>query len=169
MVKRDSRFRVFHDLRGSSWAYNEPLSHSGFNVVRAYLAGCGHRRGFFREVVESGSHTASIEMILNAHVEAAAIDTTVLDWVIEQRPEFAAQIRVFETIGPSPIPPWVVSTRLPEHVRAALRRTFLGMHEDREGRAILARGRITRFVAAHDTDYDPIRRMADAAATVSLL
>jgi ABC-type phosphate/phosphonate transport system substrate-binding protein len=30
VVKRDSRFRVFHDLRGSSWAYNEPFSHSGF-------------------------------------------------------------------------------------------------------------------------------------------
>jgi phosphonate transport system substrate-binding protein len=169
VVKRDSRFRVFHDLRGSSWAYNEPFSHSGFNVVRAYLAGFGHRCGFFREVVESGSHTASIGMILNAHVEAAAIDTTVLDWVIEERPEVAAQIRVIESIGPSPIPPWVVSTRLPEHVRSALRRTFLGMHEDRHGRAILDRGRIMRFVAAHDTDYDPIRRMADAAATVSLL
>ena len=46
---------------------------------------------------------------------------------------------------------------------------FLGMHEDDEGRAILARGRIARFVAAHDTDYDPIRRMADVAASVSLV
>jgi hypothetical protein len=43
------------------------------------------------------------------------------------------------------------------------------MHEDSEGRAVLAHGRIMRFVAAHDIDYDPIRRMADAAATVSLL
>jgi len=169
VVRRNSRFRVFHDLRGSSWAYNEPLSHSGFNAVRAYLSGVGHSHGFFREVTESGSHTASIEMILNAQVEASAIDTTVLDWVVSQLPEIGARIRVIETIGPSPIPPWVVSTRVPEHVRSALRRTFLGMHEDREGRAILARGRITRFVAAHDTDYDPIRRMADAAATVSML
>jgi phosphonate transport system substrate-binding protein len=169
VVKRDSRFRAFNDLRGSSWAYNEPLSHSGFNVVRAYLAGMGHSRGFFREVVESGSHIASIEMILNARVEASAIDTTVLDWLIDQRPELGAEIRVIETIGPSPIPPWVASTRLPGHIRSALRKTFLGMHEDSEGRAVLARGRILRFVAAQDSDYDPIRRTADVAATVSLL
>ena len=32
VVKRESRFRSFYDLRGSSWAYNEPMSHSGFNV-----------------------------------------------------------------------------------------------------------------------------------------
>ena len=105
MVRRDSGFRVFDDLRGSSWAYNEPLSHSGFNVVRAYLAGFGHSQGFFREVVESGSHIGSIEMILNGRMEASAIDTTVLDWVIDQRPEVGAQIRVIETIGPSPILP----------------------------------------------------------------
>jgi phosphonate transport system substrate-binding protein len=92
VVRRDSGFRVFNDLRGSSWAYNEPLSHSGFNVVRAYLAGFGHSQGFFREVVESGSHIASIEMILNGRVEASAIDTTVLDWVIDQRPEVGAKI-----------------------------------------------------------------------------
>jgi phosphonate transport system substrate-binding protein len=169
VVRRDSGFRVFNDLRGSSWAYNEPLSHSGFNVVRAYLAGFGHSQGFFREVVESGSHIASIEMILNGRMEASAIDTTVLDWVIDQRPEVGAQIRVIETLGPSPIPAWVASTRLPTHIRSALRRTFLGMHEDSEGRAVLARGRIMRFVSAHDTDYDPIRRMADVAANVSLL
>jgi phosphonate transport system substrate-binding protein len=169
VVRRDSGFRVFDGVRGSSWAYNEPLSHSGFNVVRAYLAGFGHSQGFFREVVESGSHIASIEMILNGRVEASAIDTTVLDSVIDQRPEVGAQIRVIETIGPSPIPPWVASTRLPMPIRSALRRTFLAMHEDSEGRVVLARGRIMRFVSAHDTDYDPIRRMADVAANVSLL
>jgi ABC-type phosphate/phosphonate transport system substrate-binding protein len=43
------------------------------------------------------------------------------------------------------------------------------MHEDTEGRSILTGGRITRFIAAHDDDYDPIRRMANVAATVSLL
>jgi phosphonate transport system substrate-binding protein len=104
VVKRESRFRAFHDLHGSSWAYNEPMSHSGFNVVRAYLAGFGYNQGFFREIVESGSHTASLEMILDDEVEASAIDTTVLDGVIDQRPEVGAQIRVIETIGPSPIP-----------------------------------------------------------------
>jgi ABC-type phosphate/phosphonate transport system substrate-binding protein len=71
--------------------------------------------------------------------------------------------------APSPIPPWVASTQLPGPVRSALQRTFLGMHEDNEARAILARECITRFVAARDTDYDPIRRMSDGAASVSLV
>jgi phosphonate transport system substrate-binding protein len=37
-VRADSAIRVFADLRGKSWAYNEPRSHSGFNLVRYHLA-----------------------------------------------------------------------------------------------------------------------------------
>ena len=102
-------------------------------------------------------------------MDGSAIDTTVLDWVLSKQPEVGARIRVIETIGPSPIPPWVVSTRLPEEVRSALRTTLLNMHEDTEGRSILTGGRIMRFTAAHDDDYDPIRRMAAVATTVSLV
>jgi phosphonate transport system substrate-binding protein len=46
VVKRESRFKSFYDLRGSSWVYNEPMSHSGFNVVRAYLAWFGTAKDF---------------------------------------------------------------------------------------------------------------------------
>src|SRR5437763_6285 len=34
IVHRESPFRTFADLRSRSWAYNEPLSHSGCGVVR---------------------------------------------------------------------------------------------------------------------------------------
>jgi phosphonate transport system substrate-binding protein len=38
VVRADSSFRSFEDLRGVRWAYNEPGSHSGYNVTRYYLA-----------------------------------------------------------------------------------------------------------------------------------
>ncbi len=41
VVRRDSKHQSFADLRGASWAYNEPNSHSGFNVVRHHLATLG--------------------------------------------------------------------------------------------------------------------------------
>src|SRR5215208_286450 len=37
VVRRGSPVRLFADLRGSTWAYNERRSHSGYNVVRAHL------------------------------------------------------------------------------------------------------------------------------------
>ena len=37
IVHRDSPFQSFLDLRGHSWAYNEPLSHSGYGITRYHL------------------------------------------------------------------------------------------------------------------------------------
>src|ERR1700694_6022776 len=51
IVRRDSSFRKFADLRGCSWSYNEPLSHSGYGVTRYHLARLGGRKGEFGQVV----------------------------------------------------------------------------------------------------------------------
>jgi len=105
IVRRESEFESFVDLRGASFAYNEPRSHSGFNVVRAYLAELRQSDGFFGSVVESGAHAKSIAMVLSGAIDCAAIDSTVLEWLIAQRAHLADQLRVVESIGPSPIPP----------------------------------------------------------------
>lgn len=168
VVRRNSPFRSFGDLRGAAWAYNEPRSHSGFNVVRAYLSELGEKNRFFSATFESGAHSASIELILTGKVDGAAIDSTVLEWSATRRRGLMDQIRVIETIGPSPIPPWVISRRVPGGLRAALRQLLIGLDQDPEGRAILECGRFARFVSAQDRDYDPIRRMATRAEQVSM-
>ena len=56
VVHRRSPFRSFLDLRGRSWAYNEPHSHSGYGITRYYLVEIGETHGFFGEVVEAGFH-----------------------------------------------------------------------------------------------------------------
>jgi phosphonate transport system substrate-binding protein len=168
VVRRCSLFQSFLDLRGGSWAFNEPRSHSGFNVVRAYLAELGQIDGFFGAVVESGAHTASLEMILSGRIDAAAVDSTVLEWIVSEREEISREIRVIETIGPSPIPPWVISKQVPLEFRCELRALLLDLNLDEPGREILAQARIARFIAAHDADYDPIRRMAHKADRVLL-
>lgn len=91
VVRRTSSFESFVDLRGTAFAYNEPRSHSGFNVVRAYLAELGQPEGFFGSVVESGAHARSIEMILSGVIESAAIDSTVLEWLQGRRADFGAR------------------------------------------------------------------------------
>ncbi len=168
VVRSSSRFESFIDLRGASWAYNEPRSHSGFNVVRAFLSELGENSGFFSAIYQSGAHSASIEMILSRKVDGAAIDSTVLEWSAAQRNGLMDQIRIIQTLGPSPIPPWVVSKRLPGSLRADLRALLIGMEQNSAGRVILDRGRLTRFVPAQDCDYDPIRHMAIRAGQVSM-
>lgn len=168
VVRQDSLLHSFEDLRGRIWAYNEPHSHSGCYVTRYYLAHRGKGSGYFSQAIESGAHQTSLQLILSGQVDASAIDSTVLALELQHQPDIAAHIRVIDTFGPSPIPPWLISTEVPDALRQSLRQQFLQMHTHPEGQEILRQGLMNRFVAVSDQDYDLIRQMATLAETVTL-
>lgn len=166
IVRRDSATATFADLRGAVWAYNEPHSQSGYNITRYHLARIGETNGFFGQVIEAGSHLRAIELVLNHRIDAAAIDSTVLDLEFQLRPWLNEAVQIIETLGPSPMPPWVVSTKIPPALRRAIREVFWRMHQTAAGQAILSQGQLLRLMPVEDSDYDPIRRMAAMAAQV---
>lgn len=168
-VRGDSPFQSFADLRGKSWAYTNPESNSGYIMPRDHLVKLGETSGYFGSTVASGSHQASIRMVVDGAVDAAGIDSLVLDLEFKSRPELAPQVRIIESLGPCPIPPVVVSSRLPPGFKATLGKALLGMHETPQGRAILADGLIARFVTVRDADYDPIREMIRRAEAAGYL
>ncbi|HEX6108336.1 MAG TPA: PhnD/SsuA/transferrin family substrate-binding protein, partial [Ktedonobacteraceae bacterium] len=79
IVRNESPYTCFDDLRGCVWAYNERASHSGCNLVCYSLLERGKSSDYFGETVKSGSHLRSIEMVLQGKVDAAAIDSHLLD------------------------------------------------------------------------------------------
>ncbi len=168
VVHAQSRYREFADLRGCRWVYNEPRSHSGYNVVRDHLARLGATQGYFGKALESGAHQTSIRWIVERRVDASAIDSTVLELELARTPELAARLRIIGALGPSPMPPWVASHTMRPSARRALKRALLAMHVDPQGAEILAQVRCARFVSVRDRTYDPIRRMAANADRVLL-
>ena len=162
-VRRDSRFQSFADLRGASWAYNERGSQSGYHVTLYHLARLGEVGRYFGRTFGSGGHARSLRMVLAGEVDASAIDSTVLEWELARAPELTARIRVIETLGPSPIPPLVVSGGRGLAVREQARAALLALADTAKGRAILTLGGLERFAAVTDSDYDSIREMAEVA------
>jgi len=168
VVRSDSRFGDFADLQGARWVYNERRSHSGFLVVRHHLWKLGQTRQYFGSVTESGSHQESLRMILEGEADLSALDSTVLETELRVQPEIASSIRIIETLGPSPMPPWVVSKRLPRELRVRVRKVLLEMNSDPAGRALLDEGSLDRFVEVETDFYDSIRRMYWLAEGVTL-
>jgi phosphonate transport system substrate-binding protein len=107
-------------------------------------------------------------MIADGLLDASAIDSTVLETEVRQRPGLAHSLRVVEIWGPSPAPPWVVSKRLAQDLRRALRHVLLSMHRESVGRALLRQARMAHFGSVKDFNYDPIREMATVANNVTL-
>jgi phosphonate transport system substrate-binding protein len=168
VVHHDSRFSTFADLRGATWAYNEPGSQSGYNVVRYHLAVLGETWQYFGQVIESGAHQTSLQMILDGRIDASAIDSTVLEEEYRRDPSLRSRLRIVDSLGPSPIPPWIVQKSLPQNLRSALRELLLAMHQDPRGRAILTEAHMTRFARVEDSDYDAIRHMIRLAESAGL-
>lgn len=169
IVRADSPFHSFGELRGKSWSYNEPMSHSGYNVVRHKLIELGETAGFFGRVIQAGWHQTSIQWVAEGKVDASAIDTHVLAVEINDNPDLGSQLRVIDTLGPSTIQPVVVSSSLPEDLKTNLRESLVGMADDPRAKPALGRGFITRFSRVADSDYDDIRQMAEAAEKASFL
>ena len=168
IVRSDSPFRTFADLRGLRWAYSDALSHAGYGITLHHLVRMGETEGFFGEVVEAGFHRDSIEMVVRGEVDAAAVDSQVLEIAFRAAPALAENVRVIESLGPSTSHPVAVSRRVPSDVRAAIGDALVSLGEDAVMRAQLAVGLVERFVRVDERGYDDIRAMADACERAGL-
>ncbi len=163
IVRRDSDIEGFEALRGRSWAYNDPLSHSGYNLTRYELIRRGETGGFFGRVVEAGSHANSLRLVAAGTVDAAAIDSQILAVEFRDSPELAGALRVIDVFGPSTIQPMVAASRLPQEIKERMRSLLLDLPRDERSRPALGYGFVRRFAPMIDPDYDDIRRMLAAA------
>jgi phosphonate transport system substrate-binding protein len=162
IVKADSPFQTFADLRGHSWCYNEPLSQSGYGITRYTLLKMGETKGFFSKVVEAGFHEKSLELVRSGKIDASAIDSQILAVAMRDDPKLKKDLRIIHALGPSTIQPIAVSKRLPTELRRAIRDVLLNMHKDPAVKARLHMGLVDHFVAVGSKDYDDIRAMLDA-------
>lgn len=112
IVKASSAFTNLEGLKGSTFCYNDRGSNSGYHLVQQRLRHCEALQPVFDAAIVSGSHQQSIQWVLAGQADWAAIDSTVLDQELRQFPELVQQLRVIESIGPSPMPPIVVATHL---------------------------------------------------------
>jgi phosphonate transport system substrate-binding protein len=169
IVRRDSSLHSFLDLRGRSWAFNEPLSHSGYGITRYHLLQLGETSGFFGAVVEAGFREEAVRLVAAGEVDASAIDSQVLAVMLRDDPALARALRVVDALGPSTIQPVAVSKRVPPELREEIRRVLTSMHERPPVRERLALGLVERFVPVGPEDYDDIRAMLEACETAGFL
>jgi phosphonate transport system substrate-binding protein len=170
IVRRDSPIGSLEDLRGRSWAYNEPASHSGHTVTLYSLVRMGAEPGFFAKVVEAGFHQRAIRLVHSGAVDAAAIDSQVLAVEVRDHPDLAS-LRVVGSFGPSTIQPVVAASRLPRRLKDQIRNLLVELGDDSTARTALDHGLIDRFTVVDDGAYGDIRAMLaviEAAGWTSL-
>lgn len=167
IVPASSPAHSLADLRGKSFAFTDPLSNSGRLMVLYMLLQMREEPGlFFGRTLYTYSHDNSIRAVVDGLVDGAAVDSLVYTYFLSRHPELASRVRLIARSEPCAMPPVVVHPAMEAEEKAFLQNLLLTMHQDEEGRAVLAGLMIDRFVALDDRAYDSVRRALEAVERV---
>ncbi len=166
IVPRDSQATSMEDLRGTVFAFTDPMSQTG----RAYPTFLVQELGetpasFFSDTFFTYSHDRAIAAVADHVADGAAVDSIVLDYKLKAEPSLGSRIKVIHTSPPFGIPPVVVPSSQSQALRNRIRDVLLSMADDPSGARILADLEIDRFIIGDDAAYDSVR---DVLATTGI-
>ncbi|MBI3989923.1 MAG: phosphate/phosphite/phosphonate ABC transporter substrate-binding protein [candidate division NC10 bacterium] len=164
IVPKESDARNLYDLKGKAFAFSDPLSSSGWLFPTHLLRRIGeHPKAFFKRYIFTYSHDNTVKAVAEKLVDGGAVDSLVYEFMVARDPRYGEKTRVIQKSPPWGNPPVVVHPRIDPSVRERLKQIFLTMHEDEEGRKVLAPLMIDRFTLPNDRAYEDVRRMAALA------
>lgn len=161
VVQRDDPVADLQALRGRVCSINGWDSNSGMNMLRAVVAPLAEGRRFFRRVLVTGSHAASIAAVGARDADLAAIDCVTLALLQRHRPALTAQVRILDWTMPAPGLPLI--TAGDDKRRDLLRQALAAMAADVELGAVRRALLLDRFVVLPDDAYLAIRVLEDQA------
>ena len=112
VVRESIEASTFADLAGCKVGYNDLASLSGYGALQERLA----QSPVDVELVHTGGHRSSLELLATGRIDAAPIDSNTLFGL----GGLPARLRVLETWGPYPVQPVVVRRSIPPDQRAAV-------------------------------------------------
>lgn len=161
IVPKESSARSLYDLLGKAFAFSDPLSSSGWLFPTHLLRKIGEKpKTFFKRYVFTYSHDNTVKAVAEKLVDGGAVDSLVYEFMLARDPQYGEKTKVIQKSEPWGNPPVVVHPRIDLALRERLKQIFLTMHEDEEGRKVLAPLMIDRFILPDDRSYDDVRRMA---------
>lgn len=158
IVPADSPAQNMADLRGKTFAFTDPLSHTGrlYPTYLVFQLGL-QPETFFGRTFFTYSHDAAIRAVASKLADGAAVDSLIYTYLIQREPDLEQRLRIINQSPPFGIPPVVVSPNIRPQLRAELQAIFLKMNEDQEGKAALTILDIDRFIILKDNAYDSAR------------
>jgi ABC-type phosphate/phosphonate transport system substrate-binding protein len=155
--------RDLSDYRGARAAVNGFDSNTGMNLFRAKIAAIARGAPFFRALVVTGSHEASLEAVAEGRADLASIDCVTFALVGRGRPELIERVAIVAESPPSLGLPFIASARLGRSTIDAVRDALFVALADPD----LAEARATLGLkgarAATPADYDRVIEIERAA------
>jgi phosphonate transport system substrate-binding protein len=167
LLTRKGAAPTLEALRGKRIAFPAPTALAAAMMPQLLLAQAGLLPGRDYEAVYVGSQESSIASVASGEVTAASTWPPPWDAYCQQHPTVSATLAVAFRTQPLVNNGVVARDDVPADLIQRIRAELLALHEDAEGRAILARMNLSRFESADSATYAPVRNfLATFAETV---
>lgn len=152
----------FGELRGKTFAFTDPLSNTGYMVPVYDLAKQGETpESYFKSTFFTHSHDNSIQAVAEGLADGAAVDSLIFEFIRTTHPELTAKTKIIDKSPPYGMPPVVACPAMTPDMKDQLKKIFLSIHEDPDGKGILKSLQIDRFVEGNDDDYQAVRELQE--------
>ena len=156
----DTRRRSYADLHGVVFAYSDPDSNSGYLVPQFEILNRGLRSAtLFRKTFFTWAHQDTVRAVAVGLAQAGAVDGYIWETLARIEPELTRETRVVAKSDWYGFPPIVARASLAANDLEAIRRVFVSMSDNDEGRRLLGRMNLDGFVPGEDAWYDRIRQI----------
>ena len=109
VVRRNDPARTVADLRDRRAAINARHSQSGYNAFRAVVAPHASNGRYFANVIETGGHVRSLQVIQEELADVASIDCVTYAMVERSSPRLVENLRILCVSEPCPALPLITA------------------------------------------------------------
>jgi len=157
LVRKDGGIREVTDLKGKAVAYPAATALAATMMPQFFLHshGIDVNRDIDNRYV--GSQESAIMNVLLGHVAAAATWPVPWKTFSQQHPEQAAELEVKWQTDALLNNGWVVRSDIPQAIVDRFAEQLFSLQDTDAGREILTRVPVSRFEAANDETYRPVR------------
>lgn len=157
LVRKDSGIERVSDLRGKAVSYPAPTALAATMLPQYYLQ--THGLDINRDIENRyvGSQESSILNVYQGKTAAGATWPPPWQALARERPELATALEVKWQTQSLPNNSLMARDDMPAEVINALTTALLSLQDHPEGQALLARLPLSRFEAANNDTYQPVR------------
>ncbi len=157
VTRSGSGISKFEQLRGHPFAFSDPISLTGTLYPESRVVDLGYQPGaFFSHIIVANNHDNSIKALKEGVVDGVAVDSYIYDYMKANDPASVSGLDIIEESPPFGSPPLVTRPGMSRELRNQLLSVLTGMDKDPQGKQILSKLGIEKFIPVDKSLYNSV-------------
>jgi phosphonate transport system substrate-binding protein len=163
--RSDSKINSVKDMKGKKVAFVDRATATGYLFAIAFLRENGVRDidRYLGEYFFTGSHDSAIYSVLDGRAEIGSAQSTIFDMLVAKDPTINKELNIIAKSGEFPETTLCLRKNISPKIKSSITDILLNMNNDAQGKEILKKFGILKFIKADAKDFAPVFNLADRA------